>query len=506
MLRRLRTARYRRISDDREGREAGVTRQTEDMDDLVARRPELDVHPHVFSDNDLSATKDYRPEFERLLKMVANDELDAVLCWTSNRFLRNRRDRMRVIELFKAHNVRLIPVRGNEMDFTSADGRMMADLIFSIDAGEVERTGERVSRAARQRAEQGRHHGGKRAFGYGPIIATDHNGRPVRDFHAEVPEEADVIRAIAADVLAGVPLGTIARRLDAAGVATVTKAHREGCAHNVKGRRARVDCPCPYRSWHPTTLKEMMVNPRLIGMRGYQVRSTRRSTGTVAVMGAAQWSAILDVDTWEQVRAILTDAKRRTNTDAERVRRLLAGFVFCASCGNRMTGSGSSGTRLYCQRRDGKCGTPVRIGEPFLIGLVRDAVRDRLDEEELQPVETRDPVATELAALAVRKKALADRWASGKIKDDAYADAHAAITGQIRDAEARLHTSARRRATLPVRGAAGWDELERKNDLAARRAVLTLMVDGVIVGGNGAVEGDDVNRVRVVWRDLNDPR
>ncbi|TFE24817.1 recombinase family protein, partial [Frankia sp. B2] len=448
--------------------------------------------------------KDYRPEFERILTMAQAGQIDAVIAWTSNRFLRNRPDRMRVIELFKARNVRLIPVRGTTMDFTSADGRMMADIIFSIDAGEAERTAERVARAAQQRAEQGRHHGGPRAYGYGPIVGTDHAGKPVRDFYALVPDEAAVIRRIAANILAGVPLAAIARTLNAEAVPTVTKAHRPICPNNVKGRRAWTDCPCPYRGWNATTLKEMMVNPRLIGMRGYQTRSTRRSTGTIAVMGQAVWPAILDVDTWEQIRAILTDASRRTNTNAQKLRRMLAGFVYCASCGHKLTGNGTNGTRLYCQRRDGRCPAKVRIGEAFLVGLVSRAVRGRLDELVLQPVAMDDPAAAELGTLEARKSALADRWASGKMDDDAYDDAHKAIVRQIRAAEARMHTSARRRATLPVEGAVGWDGLGE--DIAAKRVILTQLIDGVIVGGNGTVEGDDVQRVRIVWRDLNDPR
>ncbi len=504
VLRLLRTIGYRRISDDREGLEAGVTRQKKDIRELAARRDDVDLID-VLTDNDLSATKDYRPEFERILAMAAAGEIDAVIAWTTNRFLRSRPDRMRVIELFKAKGVRLIVVRGNDMDFTSADGRMMADIIFSIDAGEAERTAERVARAAQQRAEQGRHHGGPRAYGSGPIVGVDHAGKPVRDFYALVPDEARVIRRIAADVLAGVPLGAIARQLNADGVPTVTKAHRATCANNVKGRKAWIDCPCPYRAWDATTLKEMMVNPRLIGMRGYQTRATRRSTGTIAVMGEAQWPAILDVDTWEQVRAILTDASRRTNTDAEKVRRVLAGFVYCASCGHKLTANGANGTRLYCQRRDGRCAAKVRIGESFLVELVSLAVRKRLDDLVLQPVATADdPFAAELATLEARKSALADRWASGKMDDDAYDDAHKAIVRQIREAQTRMHTSARRRATLPVDGAAGWDDLGE--DIAAKRVILTQLVDGVIVGGDGTIEGDTVQRVRIVWRDLNDPR
>lgn len=503
VVRTLRTIGYRRISDDREGLEAGVTRQDEDIRAHADRRGDVELIG-VLTDNDLSATKDYRPEFERILAMAAAGEIDAVICWTSNRFFRSAKDRVRVLDLFEAKGILIIPVRGSEADPTTADGYLMVDLMGAIDRAEAKRTAERVSRAARQRAEQGRHHGGRRAFGYGPVVATDHMGRPVRDFHAVVPEETATIRRIAADVLAGVPLGSIARTLNADGVPTVTKAHRAACANNVKGRRTWVDCPCPYRAWDATTLKELMVNPRLIGMRGYQSRSSRRSTGTIAVMGEAQWPAILDVDTWEQVRAILTDAARRTNTDAEKVRRVLAGFVYCASCGHKLTGNGAHGTRLYCQRRHGRCAGKVRIGESFLLHLVSRAVRVRLDALVLQPAATADPVAAELATLEARKSALADRWASGKMNDDAYDDAHKAIVRQIRETQTRMHTSARRRATLPVEGAVGWDALG--DDIAAKRVILTQLIDGVIVGGDGTVEGDDVQRVRIVWRDLNDPR
>jgi hypothetical protein len=36
--------------------------------------------------------------------------------------------------------------------------------------------------------------------------------------------------------------------------------------------------------------------------------------------------------------------------------------------------------------------------------------------------------------------------------------------------------------------------------------ILTQLVDAVIIGGNGTVEGDEASRVRIVWRDLNNPR
>ncbi|WP_307873667.1 MULTISPECIES: recombinase family protein [unclassified Frankia] len=501
MSRKLRTIGYRRISDDREGLEAGVTRQDEDIRELAARRDDIRLID-VLTDNDLSATRDYRPQFEHILEMAAAGEIDAVVAWTSNRFFRSSKDRFRVLDLFEAKGIRIIPVRGSEADPTTADGYLMVDLMGAIDRAESKRTAERVSRSAKQRAEQGRNHGGRRAYGYGPVIAIDHNGKAVRDFHALVPDEADVIRGIAADVLEGKPLGAIARALNAAGVGTVTKKHAVRCPNNVKGRKSYTDCGCPFHLWGAVTLKEMMVNPRLIGMRGYKTKATRRDTGTIAVMGPARWPAILDVDTWEQIRAILTDAVRRTSTGTE-VRRLLAGFLYCAACGYKMTNNGRA-PRMYCHRRKGTCPAPVRIGEPYLIKVVGRAVRNRLDGLELRPAETADPGSGELATLELRKKALADRWASGEIEEDDYETRLRAITSKIREAQTRVRTSTRRRAALPVNGAAGWDDLG--DDLAAKRVILTHLIDGVIIGGDGTVDGDTVRRMRIVWRDLNDPR
>lgn len=114
------------------------------------------------------------------------------------------------------------------------------------------------------------------------------------------------------DILAGVPIGTPATRLNAAQVPTVGKRHASGCPNNAKGRKTRDDCGCPWRGWDPTTIKEMMVNPRLVGKRAVRSRESRRKYDAPPVVtGDALWPAILDVDTWEKIRVRLTDAKRR---------------------------------------------------------------------------------------------------------------------------------------------------------------------------------------------------
>jgi len=70
--------------------------------------------------------------------------------------------------------VLIATVRSGMEDLTTADGRMVARIRASVDAAEAERTAERVARAAEQRRQTGKLHGGPRIFGY--VHPTKENG------------------------------------------------------------------------------------------------------------------------------------------------------------------------------------------------------------------------------------------------------------------------------------------------------------------------------------------
>ena len=102
MERRFRAAIYARISQDRSGAQAGVTRQLEDTRKLAADRGWEVVEEFV--DNDVSARQrrwstsqrrfvnTTRPRYEALLDAIREHRVDAVLAWHPDRLYRRIRD------------------------------------------------------------------------------------------------------------------------------------------------------------------------------------------------------------------------------------------------------------------------------------------------------------------------------------------------------------------------------------------------------------------------------
>ncbi len=475
----VRIAPYRRISDDREGREAGVTRQWEDMSARINDEPTWTAvldHGDPWTDNDLSAMSGvYRPGFEEIMSMVEGGMIDAVLAWTANRFLRSRRDRMRVIDLFKQTGTRLIAINGPTYDYTTADGRMMADLIGAIDAGEAERTAERVTRAAQQRAEEGRFHGGARPYGYGPIVpgVVNSAGKPARDWYAIVPEEAEIVRSVADRVIKGESLSSIAVDLNRRGIP-----------------------PTRAKAWERSTLRNMLLNPRIAGLRSYKGSDH---------LTVAQWAAIISPEEWRAIAAILRDGHRRTST-GNQVKRLLAGHCYCGGCGVRMVSRGDIPGRTgiyYCPplSQNGRpCPNRVTMTIPAIDRVVIDVVSRALQEQQELSADTgaETNTAAEITAAETRIEQYARDAASGKIDGDILYSLMSATKTRIDELRERQAQEDRRSVVL-----SGPDAAQRweSGDLTARRSVLAALVDGIIVRPTTASRrAYPWERVRVVWR------
>jgi site-specific DNA recombinase len=321
---------YCRISEDRKDAEEGVTRQQEDCRELLSRYPEWELVHEPFVDNDISATKGKpRPGFEEIMRMVYAGQVDIVVCWTTSRFLRSRQDRLRVIDLFKDHGVRVIPVKGPTLDYSSASGRLMADMMGSFDVAAAEETAERVARQGRQRAEEGRPHGGPRRFGFTASGMT------------VIPEEKEVIKEIAQRVIDGHSLHSITLWLNE---------RRERNEPGTAPTRAKI--------WRSTSVRAMLLSPALIG---------RRMHNHVDV-GPAAHGAILDEAIFYSVQARLTT--NRSFAPSSRLKYLLSGIPRCGNCGCVMFGvAGNSGGTKYLYyacpiKTHGGCAKVYRRLEP----------------------------------------------------------------------------------------------------------------------------------------------
>lgn len=369
-----RAAKYKRISDDREGRELGVTRQDADLDALAARLGLTVAPDNDYTDNDVGASassRKARPDYERMIQDALLGRFDVILAYTSSRLTRRPREHEDLIDLARQCGITYQFVRSPSFDLNTADGRQVARMLAAADAAEAERTGERVQAAARQRAEHRKHHGGPRHYGLSAKGA------------GVVEAEAAEIRAWYPHVLAGGSLGSLRAGLARRSVPTATGA-----------------------PWRVDVIRKIMLNPRNAGLRILH-----------GVEYPAPNPAIVAVDTWRAVRSILENPARRT-TDAGPARRHLgAGLFRCQRCEAPVNISYTSGRRLY---RCAQCwrswkADPINEWVTELVAgiLAKEDARERLLPEPAPGVDL-DALYAEEAEVRANLAALATRFALAK--------------------------------------------------------------------------------------------
>jgi hypothetical protein len=185
---------------------------------------------------------------------------------------------------------------------------------------------------------------------------------------------------------------------------------------------------------------------------------------------------------------------------------LLAGFVVCASCGNKMRNA-SSGKRprtYRCVAPAGHCARKMSVAAGPLEDLVGDVVAARLAAyAEYTAVEAPPGASAKVAELSARLEALAGKWAAGELTDSAYGAAHRAAEKELEACRRQAEREARTRVVLPgPQAAAAW----ASGTVRERRAVLETLVDRVEIrpGTRGGTFGNtfDPDRVHVEWRSL----
>lgn len=270
---------YARISDDQEGDSFGVENQLKALREHASEKG-WEVG-RVFRDDSISATSGKRrPGFEDLL---ARRSPDPVLVWNTDRLVRLSRDLERVLDT----GITVYAIQAGTFDLATPNGRAMARMATAMATAEVENKTARQLLANQARAAQGLPYWRRRPYGHtldGQVV----------------PQEADVLRGVARDVIEGVPLRQIAMAL--------TEEH--GLA------------------WTPNNLGKKLRNPRMAGRLTYQGRE----------MPESRIAPILDESTWLQLSSILDNPDRRSSSErGGSVNTLLSGIARCGICDDGTT-------------------------------------------------------------------------------------------------------------------------------------------------------------------------
>ncbi|MDF9825750.1 site-specific DNA recombinase [Breznakia sp. PF5-3] len=138
-----------------------------------------------YIDEGISAKDMKRKRLQALLKEVENGNIDLVIIYKLDRLSRSVIDVYKIIELLNNNNCNLIAVM-DQLDISSANGRMMVGMLAIISQWERETISERTNDGMIQMAKQGLFpRGGKPPFGY---IRGENNKLEINE------EEAILIR------------------------------------------------------------------------------------------------------------------------------------------------------------------------------------------------------------------------------------------------------------------------------------------------------------------------
>lgn len=262
------------------------------------RRAARDKHGNVIRDQDTGkpVMRVYREGWQSVIADLKTGRATAVLTEDLDRACRDPLDLEDLLGACEQTGATAASLSGSlKLTNGGEDGEIFMARIMVAQANKSSRDTSRRVAAARDRLHGKSYSGGRRPYGYFPVEGTEKYHRQL----GIVDAEAAVLRASAADILAGVSLRAIVKDLNARGVLSA------------QGGR-----------WTVQALRRVLLKPTVAGLAGHNGHTV-----------TAPWEPILDHDTvWQPLRTLLTDPGRQVNQRGNEPRWLLSKIARCGIC------------------------------------------------------------------------------------------------------------------------------------------------------------------------------
>lgn len=436
---------YARISLDSTGEQLGVERQLSACRAKCAERGWTNLR--VYADNSISASnkRKRRPAYEQMLEDIRAGKVQGVVAWDIDRLWRRPDELEEFIKLAESHQLLLATTAGM-IDLNDPHGLLHARILVSVARVEVDQKSKRQKAAHVQRVDHGRPWVPRRPFGYQSLRGDD--GHVTLVPH---PEEAPLLQAAYARILAGGSRGSVVREWNAAGIRTTVG-----------------------NAWREPSLHKLLLSPRNAGLMGRLGEEGGRGC----------WEPLVDEDTWRAVRGIITANATGPGTRSRGTAGLLSGLVTCGACGAAMyfRRPEPGVTRYSCRVRGcGKAGRKVEHLDDLVVELVKSRLaqpdaRDFLVDDQRPDAE---PLRQRRAALRQRLDRLEDTWITDlDITEARYRSNKAKLKAAIADLDSKLDRVDRAPVLGPlIDGSEPWADL----GMDRQRAVVRMLLPEIVV-------------------------
>ena len=457
---------YCRISHVADEDQTGVDRQ-ERLCREVSERLGLVVTPdQIYVDNNRSAWKRnrLRKGWDAMLTAARNGTVKHIVAYHPDRLMRQPKDLEELLTIADDADI-MLHGQANRRDLSDPDDRFFLRIEVAHACRSSDDTSRRLKDAMVDQAAEGRPHAGNRRYGYAD------GGLSL------VPAEAEIVREVFRRYLDGDTPTTIARDLNARGIATVT----------------------PGKVWHNWTVRNLLDSRYVAAIRVFRKEE----------IGDGEWPAIIDKGLFMEVRERRTyraTALARPTKDGQPPQRrfyVLRGLVTCSDCGIRMNGTVS---RYVCGRihrlDDTKCSRGIQ--GKYLTEFVIEAALRVLENLELRD-DTPTTVMSDTDRAAVQEAhgelaVLKEMWKARELPTVEYREMRAVVEARLTRLQAR--TVIRPTAQI-LNGITGenarpaWQAMTDNDEGERQNAILRFLFAAVIIGPSATPGRFDYSRIEI---------
>lgn len=365
--RKKRVAAYCRVSKGTENLINSFKAQVDKYDSDILSNPDWEK-AGIYSDEGISGTRiNKREGFQQMIVDCEAGKIDLILTKSISRFARNTVDTLTTTRRLKEIGVEVYFEKENISTF-SAEGEFMLSLMASFAQEESLSISENIKWSRRKSFENGDPQTRSPMFGY----------RWVDDNLEVIPEEAEIVRQIFDDYIAGESSYSLARKLNAQGIKTV--------------RGADFDDQAVIYILKNVTYLGGFVLQKTVVVDPLEKKRIRNKGEFHMYIVEDDHEAIIDRETFERVQTLMKErASKSWGHNRYSDTTCFYQKIICGRCGmnyvhaNKKRKDGTYASCFYCgcrPLRKPKCGN-CQIAEPTLRIKIAEALGiDKFDEDE----------------------------------------------------------------------------------------------------------------------------
>ena len=308
---RKKVAAYARVSKDTDQLMRSLSAQVSYYNDLIQRTPQWE-YAGVYVDAGLTGTSaTARPEFQRLIADCEAGKINLVLTKSISRFARNTVDLLATVRHLKELGIEVWFEKEN-IHSLSGDGEIMLSILASFAEQESVSLSNNIKWTFQKKFKNGEIHSRQKMLGY----------RWEGDERVIVPEEAEIVRFVFSEYLAGKSYTAIAKELDAKGIKSI-----HGAEHFPF---ASVKC----------MLKTEEYTGCMVMQKAYNISPKRQrlNRGELPKYKVDDHHpAIIDRETFDRVQALMAERaeamEKKNQLDSPFI-----GLLRCGKCGRAVSG------------------------------------------------------------------------------------------------------------------------------------------------------------------------